>query len=139
MLTVRSRARARNRARPTLAWLVLAILAALIALTVRIAAAEPSSEDIDDAFDEIEGGALDDQEIDEAIAFAVDELTEDQLEELGLDDDALDGGWIAELPADRESTRSPIGRVDLSLVYRRIDPIASEARDELLVLGTWRR
>lgn len=162
MVTVRSRARARNRARPTLAWFIAAIIAALIALSLRIAAAEPiapgrAGGELADTLDALEVGGADDQPIDEAIdeaiddrdiddeeideTIALDELTDDQLEELGFDDDAIARGWVtsAAAPAEMARTRSPIGRVDLSLVYRRTDPIASEARSELLILGTWRR
>ena len=119
--------------------MILAILAALIALTVRIAAAEPISDELGAAIDELESGELDDREIDELIAEAVDELTDDQLEELGIDDTAIDRGWAIGAPAETARSRSPIGWVDLALVYRHTDPIASERRDELLLVGTWRR
>ena len=118
---------------------MLAIVAALIALTVRIAAAEPIAGD--EVIDELESGELDNREIDELLAEASDELTDDQLEELGLDADAIDGDWLTSEVPPEELARphSPFGRVDLSLAYRRTDPLASERRDELLVVGTWRR
>ncbi|MBL9016098.1 MAG: hypothetical protein JNL83_18065 [Myxococcales bacterium] len=148
MGTVRSRARARNRARPTLAWLILAIVAVVIALSVRLAAADPIEaeeliEDLDSEELHASGFAdreLDDLESDELLQ-SIDELAADQLDELGLDPEALDGGsWTSdERRASPMWSSSPIGRVDLSLVYRHVDPIASERRDELLLVGTWRR
>ena len=161
MVTVRSRAQARNRPRPRLAWLILAIFAGLIALSVRLAAADgitsdPSSQHIgigaatDDVLERIESGELDAREIDELLVETLDELSDDQLEELGFDAEAIEHGFDAEpighaafageaFASGPVRSHSPIGRVDLALVYRHVDPIASERRDELLLVGTWRR
>ena len=60
-----------------------------------------------------------------------------------LDASRAELGAFAELMhADAPRSTPPssrLGRIEVSLLYRRSDPVSSERRDELWLVGTWRR
>lgn len=142
--------------------MIVAVLLALLALATRLAVAAPAREIPALARADLQGLA-DIEDLEEILA----ELTElDELtDRAGLDDwdePALERDDLLELDEDETPTddlgtlgdamraepslrtepvrsRTPSGRIDLSLIYRRRDPITSERRDELWLVGTWRR
>ena len=137
--------------------MLLAIVLALLALCARVAAAEPTGADLDP--DELEelldradgaGDAIEPAEAVEAAEPAEpDDLEElrqiDDLDDLDpalvpLDDDAT---WPVAGAAEQRETierrkRSPIGRVDVSAIWRRTDTFSRSRHDEVWLLGTWR-
>ncbi len=145
--------------------MIVAIVLAFLALAMRIAVGAPAREI--PARDRAELEDLDLEDLEELLAES-DELTdrtglddwdESELDEvepgtdpddvLELDEEATaleDHGALgdpmrAESPIRSESrrSRSSIGRIDISLIYKHRDPITSERRDELWLVGTWRR
>ncbi|MBA3460495.1 MAG: hypothetical protein H0T46_11070 [Deltaproteobacteria bacterium] len=142
--------------------MIVAIVLALLALAMRLAVAAPAREIPARDPDDVEESDELFEELDELVdqpgtdEWGEDLATEtewsdsvidrDELLELDedtpIDDlDALGGAVRAESPARSAPvrSRSPIGRFDLSLIYRHSDPISRERRDELWLVGTWRR
>lgn len=138
--TVRSVAQWRNRPRSALAWLILFIVVALIAFTARLAAAAP---------DHAEGASFDPTHSDAA-------------EAASFDPTWSTAGAAGAREASRHDAPSSIGRVDLTITWRRtvrvaemrgidpdgadsihaiaspVDPVTT-ARGVLWVLLTWTR
>jgi len=119
--TVRNAARARNRPRKRLAWILVAVLSGLLALAGRALADPPTDEEIARSADD-----------------AGEELLEDDFAALsGL----VDVTTLRDLQA-RHARPSRWGRLDLSLAWRRIDrdePLSTpERRDEVWLFATWR-
>jgi hypothetical protein len=146
--------------------MIVAIVLAFLALAMRFAVGAPAREIPAEDRAELEG-IQDIEDLDELLA-DLDELTDragpdewepvgfesaleatepDDVFELDEDDSALeDLGALGDpmraeqpLRSEPRRSRSPIGRIDLSLVYRHSDPISSEHRDEIWLVGTWRR
>ncbi len=117
---------------------MLLIVLGLIALAARIASAAPGDDpelDPEELEELAERADVDQTDDDDELAV---ELALDMLDDVELID-------VPEVPVvidDRETAhvarRSPIGRVDLSLLWRRIEPAVSTQRDEVWLLGTWR-
>ena len=134
--TVRSVAQWRNQPRSRLAWLILFIAVALLAFTVRLAAAD---EIPDTTLSTDNGQEASPSELAEAAAFDLD----------WSDADAADARAEA-----RERAPTKIGRIDLAVTWRRtvrevdtrtidaianrIDPVTT-ARGVLWVMLTWSR
>ena len=158
MRTVRSTAKARNRPRERLAWIVIAVLSGLLALAGRAFASPPPD---DGAATDAEFLSLDDAlaELAEETDFARGPL---DVGALLLADDALvttsglvDAGTLAETHARaRAASATPWGRLDVALAWRRSDRIAPSIdglaaiesspgtreirREELWLVATWR-
>jgi hypothetical protein len=118
---------------------------AVLALCARVAAAEPSGGDLDP--DELEelldradgaGEATDPDDLEDLRQ--IDDLDDVDPQLDPVDDDAT---WPVAGAAEQRETverreRSPIGRVDVSAIWRRTDTFAQARHDEVWLLGTWR-
>jgi hypothetical protein len=139
--TVRSVAQWRNRPRSGLAWLILFVAVALLAFSIRLAAADPAIEP------SAESGVRSD---DVGVTPSASELAEQAAFDLDWSD--ADAADAREESLAREPTR--IGRIDLTVTWRRtvreremravdaivsaLEPVTS-ARGVLWVLVTWTR
>jgi hypothetical protein len=143
--TVRSVAQGRNQPRPRLAWLIVFVVLALLAFTARLAAADSA----------IDASPIGEEDItdDETATVDTTAATGDPTEAESFDPTWADAGSADQREATQRPPGSRIGRIDLTITWRRTttwhtspagelraadDEPRAIARHQWFVVATWR-